>query len=623
MIGFRRRKLAVALVSTIVLMGVWMGSSAVASAGEVLGGVAVGGVRVSGLQPAELMARLAPAARAVERRPLTLYVGDRAWTRTPEQMGVTVDLRRSAFNAMGAGRSSSFAWLWHSLASRERKLPWVPAVDQGRLNAAVQELVALVRIEASNGDFAVAGSEVKITPPADGIDLISSSARSLLINSSVAPTRGDRVLLPVKSTAPQIKLEQLERVKQQAEGVLSGPVEFLFQNRTLSVPAGKIAPTLKVSSSAGNAGSLSLSVDPAILKNQIIAANPGTQAEPKDASFSVAGDKVSIVPSVDGTTIDTTQAAAAVVRLSATDRRPITLPATVQPPAFTTEMAGKLGINQRIASFTTSFDARNAPRVGNIDRMAQAIDGKFLQPGETFSLNGATGARTVANGYQEAGILVDGELVPGIGGGVCQVATTLFNAVYDAGLQVVERSNHSLFISKYPKGRDAMVNFGVQDLRFRNDSEFGLLLKARVSGSGLSVSLYSSPLGRTVTQTVSAETNPRVPPVKYIDDPGLATGTETVTEEGIPGFDVTVTRVVRQGDAVVHSDKFVSKYKPWKRIIKKGTGPATAPAGTSTPALDVLADPSPAPGIAPDLRPAASPDPLAPTDLPPPPESTG
>lgn len=607
MTGVRRNKPAIALVCTIVVLGAWMGTSAVASAGEVLEGVAVAGVPVSGLQPTQLMTRLAPAARAFERRPLTLTVGERTWLKTPEAMGITVDLKRSSVNALGAGRSNSFTWMLNSLSSKERKLAWVPKVDEAKLKASVEELTKLVNVEASNGDFTVTGSRVKVTPPTEGITLLASATRATLVRAALNPEPADKVNLPVKKTAPQIKLGQLEQVKQQAEGILQGPVEFTLGDKTISVPPEKIAPALKVKETkSGSVKSLELSADSAILKNQIVAFSPGVNVQPKDATFSLAGEKVVVQPSVDGTSIDTVQAAVALVGLATGERRSIPLPVTVQKAELSTDAASKLGINGRIASFTTTFDARNAPRVGNIDRMAQAMDGKLIKPGDTFSLNAATGNRTVANGYQEAGILVDGEVVPGIGGGVCQVATTLFNAVFNAGLEVVERSNHSLFISKYPLGKDAMVNFGVQDLEFRNDSRYGLLLKARVSAKELTVSIYSSPLGRVVTETVSPQTNPRVPPVKFVDDPLLPKGTETITEPGIPGFDITVTRKVTEEGKVIHSDSFVSKYKPWKKIVKKGTGPA-APVAPLVPA------------------PAASSttDPGAPPNLPPPPATTG
>lgn len=607
----RRNKPAIALVCSIVVLGVWMGTSALASTGEVLEGVVVAGVPVSGLGPGELMKRLAPAARAFDRRPLTLTVGTRTWLKTPEAMGITVDLKRSSVNALGAGRSNSFAWILHSISSQERELAWVPRIDEARLKASVEELTRLVNVEASNGDFAVAGSQVKVTPPNEGVALLASAARNTLVRAAIYPRAADRVNLPVKKTAPQIKPEQLERVKQQAEGILGGPVEFTIGSKTIKVPAERIAPALKVNEvKSGSVKSLELSADPTILKNQIVAFAPGVNLQAKDATFSVAGEKVVLQPSVDGTTIDTVPAATALAGLAAGERRPIPLPITVQKAELSTDAASKLGIAGRISSFSTAFDGRNAPRVGNIDRMARAMDGKVIKPGEIFSLNGATGDRSAANGYQEAGILVDGELVPGIGGGVCQVATTLFNAVFNAGLEVLERSNHSLFISKYPVGKDAMVNFGVQDLRFRNDTRYGLLLKAQVSDKDLTVSIYSSPLGRVVTETVSPQTNPRVPPVKFVEDGQLPKGTETITAPGIPGFDVTVTRTVTEEGKVIRSDRFVSRYQPWKKIVKKGTGVAAAV-------------PAPAASVAPAVPAPAAPAPGSPAKLPPPPATTG
>jgi vancomycin resistance protein YoaR len=594
-----RRKAAFAGVLAVMVLGGWLGASAVASAGEVVSGTVVGGVPVEGLEARELMKRLAPAARALDRRPLTLYVGDREWVRSPEALGISVDLRASAQRALMAGRSSSFSWMMRSLGSGRQALEWVPRVDQARLKRAVEELTALVKLEASNGDFSVAGAKVNVTPPTKGYALLAKPARTVLLQAALRPTPADRVELPVRVTDPKITTRHQDRVKLQAENILKAPIDFVFEGRSFQVAADRIAPALKFKVVESGKGQLVLEADPAILKEKIAAAAPFVNRTPKDATFSVAGDKVTLHPSENGTTIDTSAAAGALVALGSGERRPITLPAVVQPPELTTEAASKLGIKQRISAFTTTFDARNAPRVGNIDRMASAIDGTVLKPGDIFSLNESTGERSVSNGYQEAGVLVDGELVPGIGGGVCQVATTLFNAVFSAGLDVVERSNHSLFVSKYPTGKDAMVNYGVQDLRFKNDTEFGLLLRAVVSARELTVSIYSSPLGRTVTETTSPQTNPRAPVVKYLDDPTLPTGTEQVTAEGIPGFDVTVTRKVIAGGKVLHSDNFVSKYRPWKRVIKRGTGPAVAPA------------PAPAAPAPPPEQPQSGPTPSA------------
>lgn len=606
MIQLGGRKVALAGVLSVMILGGWMGASAVASAGQVAGGTVVGGVPVHGLTADELVSRLAPAARALDRRPLTLVVGDREWQRSAESLGIFMDLRASAEAALLSGRSNSFIFIMRNFGGGRQSLEWVPRVDEARFAAALAELEGLVKSEASNGDFSVSGATVNVKPPTKGYALQAESARKVLVKAALRPSDGDRVKLPVDVTDPQVTVKQLERVKLQAESILKAPIPFVHEGNVFQVAADKIAPALKVKLvEGGGAGGndLVLEADPEVLKEKIVAASPTVNRPAKDASFGFSGDKVVVQPSQNGATIDAGSAAAALVKLAGDERKPIALSTVVQPPDLTTEAAGKLGINQRISQYTTAFDARNAPRVGNIDRMASAIDGTVLKPGEIFSLNGTTGARTVANGYQEAGILVDGELVPGIGGGVCQVATTLFNAVYTAGLDVVERSNHSLFVSSYPTGKDAMVNFGVQDLKFKNDTQFGMLLRARVSARELTVSIYSSPLGRTITESTSPQTNPKVPQVKYVDDPTLAKGVEVVTAEGKPGFDVTVTRKVTAGGKVLHSDNFVSKYRPWKRVIKRGTGPPAPVATVAPPDQQVPA--------APITQPTSSPTPSA------------
>jgi vancomycin resistance protein YoaR len=573
-----------------VLLGSLLGTTAVANAGVVLNGIIVGGIPVAGLGPEDLIARLTPAARALQRRPITLYVGARQWVVTPDSIGVSVDLKATADRALGAGRQSSIAWLLQSMSLTQRKLGWVPKVDPKRLISRIHSLADEVRTDASNGDVVLTGSKVEVKAPKEGITLLSGPARSALITAAMRPSRSDRLPLPVNVTAPDIDQQEANQVQQQAETILASPEEFTFQGQRLMLPPDRVAKALRVrvaqDDGSGKGASLVLEADPDALREQIVAQAPFVSKPPRDAFFTVAGDKVTLVPSQDGTTIETGNAASQLIT-AGRSRKPIDLPAIIEPAALTTEAAQGLGINTRISTFTTDFDVHNVPRVANIDRMASTIDGKVLMPGQTFSLNDTTGPRTPANGYQEAKVIVDGELVPGIGGGVCQVATTVFNAVYEAGLDVISRTNHSLHIDHYPMGRDATVNYGHQDLQFRNDTPYGLLLKAAVSNKFMTVSIFSSPLGRTVKSEVGQATNPKVPPVKYVDDPTIPTGTENVVEEGKPGFDISVKRIVTQDGQVLHSDTFVSKYSPWKRIINKGTGPV-APA-------------SPAPGVVPQI----------------------
>ncbi len=580
-----RRKYWIAGVGLFVAGGIAVAMQA-ASAEVVMKGVSVGGLDLSGLTIQEVSNKLAPAAAALHRRPLVLAAGARSMESTVAALGIGFDLERTARLALAAGRSSAASWIAHTSGLKKSDIEWVLEIDRTAFARSLVDIASFAGSEVVAGEVRFNGATVVFTPPKSG-SILAPKANDTLLKAAVSP-KGRRVQLPLTVTPPRFGPDEFRAIEAQAKLILSKPAEFVFEGSSFSVPPERIAEGLfvreVVDPEAPNDSSLVLQADPQALKAAIIATAPFVVRPAADAGFSVAGDKASVVASKDGATIDTTTAVLKVMGLGG-GAAPIELDSVVQSPSFTTAQAQSLGITTRISSFTTNFDPRNAPRVGNIDKMASAVDGRIIRPGESFSLNGATGPRTQANGYQEAGIIVDGELVPGIGGGVCQVATTVFNAVFVAGLDVDERVNHSLYISKYPTGRDATVNYGFQDLRFTNDTEFGVLLKATVNAKSLTVSLFSSPLGRVVEQTASERTNPRPPPVKYIDDPTLPMGKEIVVEEGIPGFDITVIRTVMSGDAIVlHKNTFVSKYRAWKRIIRRGTGPAEAPSPTPSPA---------------------------------------
>ncbi|MGH2688546.1 MAG: VanW family protein, partial [Actinomycetota bacterium] len=331
-------------------------------------------------------------------------------------------------------------------------LGWVPVVDRRALERKVERLAADVRTEAANGAVKFQGPRVVVTPPTEGITLLEDRAAEVLVEAAMRPAQEDRLALPVKIVKPTIDGGEVEAVRVQAQTVLSAPVDFRFRDQTATLPPERVAAALKVEVKAAGRGDqeLALGIDPEELRRQLVAVAPTLEVPAKDAAFSVEKDKVTLVSSQEGWTADTASAADQILALGRVGPRgPVLLSERPLAPSLTTEAAGQLGISRRISTYRTTFDPTNAPRVGNIGRMAAAIDGKVVKPGETFSLNDATGPRTPANGYQEASVIVDGELVPGIGGGVCQVGTTLFNAVAEAGLEILSRSNHSLYISHY------------------------------------------------------------------------------------------------------------------------------------------------------------------------------
>jgi vancomycin resistance protein YoaR len=206
-----------------------------------------------------------------------------------------------------------------------------------------------------------------------------------------------------------------------------------------------------------------------------------------------------------------------------------------------------MGITGVVGSFETEYGG-DPNRIHNVELVAHLIDGTLIAPGATFSFNDTTGDRSAAKGFLEAPVIVNGELQTGLGGGVCQVSTTVFNAAYEAGLRITERTNHALYISHYPQGRDATVNYPDVDLKFVNDTGNWLLLRTYVSSSSLTVGLYGTPVDRKVTSTTSPLVSHGVPPVQKTIDPTLKPGEKVVDDPGSPALSTSVTRDVYDDD---------------------------------------------------------------------------
>ncbi len=181
------------------------------------------------------------------------------------------------------------------------------------------------------------------------------------------------------------------------------------------------------------------------------------------------------------------------------------------------------------------------------------------------------------NGYAEALIILGDQTIKGVGGGVCQVGTTMFNTIFFGGYEVIERHNHSFYISHYPLGRDATVSWGGPDLKFKNDTPAYILIKVKTTASSITVSFYSANQDVKVDYTTEGPTNFRDVPPQIIEDPAMPKGVSKQEEEGFSGRDVTVYRTVYRNGTEVRKDRFFSRYVPKKAVIRVGTGPEPIP----------------------------------------------
>jgi vancomycin resistance protein YoaR len=305
-----------------------------------------------------------------------------------------------------------------------------------------------------------------------------------------------------------------------------------------------------------------------------------------DARFAVDGDLVRIIPSKTGLAADSKAAYDLIARqiFSPTGPRTVSLGLHSVQPKLTTAGAKGLGIRQRISSYTTEYSSGNPQRVNNIHLLAKSLNNTLIAPGDEFSFNKIIGPRTAAKGYQEAPVIMNGKLVPALGGGICQVGTTIFNTVFFSGLPVTQRTNHSFYISHYPDGRDATVSWDGPDFRFKNETSAWLLIKTFWGSEYITISLYGTSPGYTVTYKTGSWRNQVAFPVSTIGDPTMYEGVLVVEDVGVAGHDVTVTRTVTKKGKVVRQDEFASYYRPKEQVVRKGTKKKPAPPPPSKPA---------------------------------------
>jgi vancomycin resistance protein YoaR len=593
-LGQAPRPLLVVLLAVVVAAGL-VAVDGLAAAGRVRRGVRVGGVDLSGLTPAAAEARLRAAAGQIETRPLVLAAGA-ATVRLPRsRAGLQLDVAASVAAALEVGRRGPLdgdrarTWFggvdlpWRSRVSRDRLDRELARLDR-RIGRPVREPTLRIAGAPVGGGEAggAAGTggggngavAVELVAGRPGRVVDRAGAEAALRAAAAAPA-GAVVRLGAAERPPTVAPDAARAAADQAGALLAAPIQVTAPGGETDLRPAELAPLTRAEARGGR---LLVRLDPDAL-DRLLRRRAGFAYRPaRDAGFRPAGRRISVVPAVAGARVDPGKAAAAVLaagRRAGTARR-APLPTIATQPALTTREAKGLGVKEVISTFTTTFNAGDVPRVHNIGLIAAAVHGSLVRPGEVFSMNRATGERTAAKGYRTAHVIRNGELVDGLGGGVCQAGTTMFNAVFFAGLPVPERRNHSLHISHYPMGRDATLNWPGTDLKFRNDSPYGIYITSRATSSTLTFTLWSTSRGYKVAFTTSPATNFRAPPTRYEDDPTLPKGEEVVEEPGASGFDVTVSRTVTKGGQVVRKDQFVSVYRPWTRVVRRGTKPKEA-----------------------------------------------
>ena len=308
--------------------------------------------------------------------------------------------------------------------------------------------------------------------------------------------------------------------------------------------------------------------------------------EPVDALFNFLGGKViTFKPSEEGKVVNTTKVKENLIFqleriFSEQKSQQVIIPIAVETilPKITTDKVNNLGIKELIGKGTSFFYHSIQNRIFNVTLAASKINGALIAPNEIFSFNKSLGDVSAFTGYQRAYVIQNGKTVLGDGGGVCQVSTTFFRALLDAGLPITERHAHAYRVGYYeqngPPGLDATVYAPSVDLKFKNDTNNYILVQTQIDQElqQLSVFLYGTLDGRSVTLTEPIIFNRTpAPPDLYEDDPTLAKGVVKQIDFSAEGSRVSFTREVTKNGAKIISEKFTSNYAPWRSVFLRGT----------------------------------------------------
>lgn len=502
-------------------------------------GVSAMGIPIGGMTAAQARAAL---SKVDTQRPVTVHIDSKVVTVLPGEVGLQVDLDATVRRA----RKANPLW-W------QRKIPPVVHVDTERL------MRALGRPEVAQAAVYPAIVFDGVTPrpvypkPGRGLDpaLTARMVGDAWVNRAEA-------VVPIVDVVPQSGKEDVDReLANLARPAVSAPVTIITERGAIGLAPEQIAASLVIDSDVH--GRLQKRVDEGALRAQLAPALERIETPGHDATV----ENGQIVDAVSGRTVDVASLSRDLLPvLTRAERREIVADLRPSEPALNKEDLAALGIKEQVSTFTTRFSGGlNSSRSINIITGAKKVDGAIVKPGETFSLNGFTGPRGYAEGYKDAPIILDGKLTPGVGGGLSQFTTTLFNAAYYAGMVDVEHHPHSIYFSAYPSVIESTIFYPSLDMKFRNDSPYGVLIDTSYTDDSLTVSFWST----KVYDSITTEWGPKhdwVAPKEL----KLPAGPDCIPTPGIDGFAQEAWRVFHLGGIQTRREHFFWRYDAEPRV---------------------------------------------------------
>ena len=571
--------------------------------GRIYPGISVAGVNLSRLTPEEATARIIQTVTYPQAGRIAFQESGTVWVASPIELGLFLNAPDSVRAAYDLGRSGSPGrrivnqfeiWFYG------KDLPPLLIYDERVAQTYLNNLANTIDRPTIEASIELNGAEVVVH--SGQVGRVTNVGATLDTLGPQLQTLTDGLIPVVVDETPPIILdasEQAETAKQ-----------ILSESLTLAIPnpeEGDLGPWILEPETLAGILSIEQVPDPGEREQYQIGLNssqlgaflndisPSLEIGSITARFTF-NDESRVLellqPSVTGRTLLVDETVETINQKLAEGLHHVELVFDYQQPAVTSEStAEELGITELVSSQTSYFHGSSSPRIHNIDTSASQFHGILVAPGDTFSMVDVLGDVSLDTGYAEALIIFGDRTIKGVGGGVCQVSTTLFRTSFFGGYQVDQRYSHAYRVYYYELtasgsvntnlgGLDATVYAPLIDYKFTNDSPHWLLMETYTNAAGRSLTwkFYSTSDGRAVEWSTTGLKNQVEPPdPHYEENPELAKGEVEQVDWAVEGADVTVTRTVIRDGEVLHDDVFTTHYRPWRAVYEYGPGTKNMP----------------------------------------------
>jgi len=551
-----RQTLVIIGACIAALVVVFLGAF-VATKDGVRAGTMVDGINLGGLSEAQAIAVVEETLGATSTKKFEVVSDDQAVELRPAAAGIVLNAQATVDQGMARG-FNPFTVITDLIGSRE--IEPVIDVDPVALADQVASIAETFDVLPTEPVLTVMAKNISLSKGTEGVTVDQEQLAQTLVAAVLEP----RVPIeaPVTTAPPRVSEEVALAAEKLAQNAVANPVRVSVDGVNITIEPNVIARALSFSQQGSQ---LSPELDGAILHASIANELKGAEKPGRDATFKIVKGSPVVVPSVVGTGVSDANLATSVLGVldNPDPNRSVVVPVGSRDPALTTEAAQRLGITEKISSFTQQFQYA-AYRVTNIGQAAEYVNGTLLLPGETFSMNDTIKERTVKNGYTVGTIIGPGGVFEdALGGGVSAATTAVWTAAFFAGMEKTDTRAHSLYISRYQPGLEATVAWGIFDMKFTNDTPNAVFITTKMTNSSMKVTFWGTKQFDEITAEFGERTNIREP------QRVVNRTKKCKPQTGIPGFTITVDRVFKNDGEVVEREPMTTVYRAGPEIVCK------------------------------------------------------